>query len=81
VEKEGRSLLPIGVAAVSGCFGKGDVVALCDALGVEFARGLTNYNSVDLDRLKGLKTNEIAAVLGHRPYDEVIHRDNLLVTS
>ena len=44
---QGRSLLPIGVVQVVGTFGKGDVVALCDADGVEFARGLTNYSSTD----------------------------------
>ena len=48
---------------------------------MEFARGLTNYGSDDLQRIKGLKTGEIAAALGHCPYEEVIHRNNLLVTS
>jgi glutamate 5-kinase len=81
VEKEGRSLLPIGVVKVAGRFSKGDLVALRDADGVEFARGLTNYGSVDLDRLRGVRTEQIAAVLGHRPYDEVVHRDNMVVTT
>ncbi|MEX0675452.1 MAG: glutamate 5-kinase [Pirellulales bacterium] len=80
VEKKGKSLLAIGVTAASGSFKKGDVVSLVDASGEEFARGLTNYNVDDVLRIKGLKTDEIAAVLGRCPYDEVIHRDNMALT-
>ena len=79
VEKQGRSLLAIGVDDVHGDFAKGDVVALRDA-GVEFARGLTNYSAAEVLRIKGLKTEAIAAALGHCPYHEVIHRDNMAVT-
>jgi len=71
----GRSLLPSGVRGVEGRFEAGDVVALVS--GDEFARGLTNYSSSELERVKGLKTSEIEAALGHKPADEVIHRDNL----
>ena len=60
-----------------GAFRKGDVVALCDRQGTEFARGLTNYAADDVRRIKGLKTDQIAAALGQCPYEEVIHRDNL----
>jgi len=80
VENQGRSLLAIGVVSVEGRFRKGDVVRLRDPDGCEFARGLTNYTADDLDRIKGLRTPQIAAVLGQRPYDEVIHRDNMVVT-
>ncbi len=81
IESNGSSLLSIGVTDVVGSFGKGDVVAICDAGGTEFARGLTNYSADDVRRIKGLKTDQIADALGHCPYEEVIHRDNLLVTS
>lgn len=81
IERHGRSLLPIGVVAAEGRFNKGDVVALRDRDGVEFARGLTNYGCDDIRRIKGLKTDQIAAALGHCPYDEVIHRDNMAVTA
>jgi glutamate 5-kinase len=81
VERQGRSLLPIGVAEVVGTFAKGDVVALRDTAGAEFARGLTNYGAADLLRIKGLKSEAIEAALGYCPYHEVIHRDNLLVTT
>ena len=76
---EGRSLLAIGISEVSGSFEKGDVVAICDSNGLEVARGLTNYSAADVLRIKGLKSDEIANALGHRPYEEVIHRDNLVV--
>jgi glutamate 5-kinase len=79
VQQRGRSLLPIGVVQVTGSFGKGDVVALCDPDGVEFARGLTNYAAADANRICGLRTEQIADVLGTTPYEEIIHRDNLVV--
>jgi glutamate 5-kinase len=79
IEKQGRSLLPIGVVAIEGSFGKGDVVAICDRDGVEFARGLTNYSSTDAEKLRGLHTDQIGRVLGELPYGEMVHRDNMAV--
>lgn len=81
VEATGRSLLAIGVRDVEGTFGKGDVVALCGPDATEFARGLSNYASEDIRRIQGLRTQQIADTLGHCPYDEVIHRDNLAVVT
>jgi glutamate 5-kinase len=80
VQKHGRSLLAIGVLDVVGSFSKGDVVAIGDAQGVEFARGLTNYAAADARRIKGLQSEQIVALLGQETYQEVIHRDNLVVT-
>ncbi len=79
VQHQGRSLLPIGVVEVQGSFHKGDVVALCDPEGIEFARGLSAYSSTDLQRLRGLRTEQIREALGTAPYEEVVHRDNLVV--
>lgn len=76
---KGRSLLAAGVVGTQGEFQKGDVVALCDAEGNVIARGLSNYSSADVERIKGLKSEKIAQVLGRRPYEEVIHRDNLAI--
>lgn len=73
-----RSLLASGVKDLTGTFEAGDVVGLIEA-GVEFARGLTNFSSRDLDKIKGMKTSEIEKVLGSLPADEVVHRDNLAV--
>ena len=50
-----------------------------DNKGNVFARGLTKYSSVDVDKIKGLKTSQIASVLGHKDYDKVIHRDDLVL--
>ena len=81
VEKQGRSLLAIGVLDAVGEFKKGDVVSLRDQSGAEFARGLTNYAAAEVLRIKGLKTEAIASALGHCPYQEVVHRDNIAVTA
>ncbi len=80
VQTKNRSLLPIGVIQVIGTFGKGDVVALSDPDGVEFARGLTNYASAAVDRLRGLRSDQIRESLEECPYEEVVHKDNLVVT-
>jgi len=79
IQEQGRSLLAIGVTRVDGRFDKGDVVALCNEAGDELARGLVNYSSEDVRRIAGKPTEQIVEVLGHRPYDEVVHRDNLAV--
>ena len=81
IEKQGRSLLAIGVVDAVGQFQKGDVVALRDQAGAEFARGLTNYAAGEVLVIKGLKTEAIATALGHCPYQEIIHRDNMAVTT
>jgi glutamate 5-kinase len=78
--EQGKSLLPVGVMEVSGDFHKGDVLSICDAGGTEFARGLTNYAAADASKIVGLRTEKIGAVLGALPYEEMVHRDNLVVT-
>jgi glutamate 5-kinase len=77
IEKQGRSLLAVGVTRVEGTFRKGDVVALSREDGTELARGLTNYGAEEMTRIAGQPTERISEILGHRPYDEVVHRDNL----
>jgi glutamate 5-kinase len=79
VTLQGKSLLAIGIAQVEGKFSKGDVVALYDQAGQLIARGLTNYDLADLERIKGLRSEKISQVLGTEAYEEVIHRDNLVV--
>jgi glutamate 5-kinase len=79
VQNQGRSLLPIGVVEVGGSFGKGDVVTLSDVDGVEFARGLSNYSSSDIERIRGLRSEQVREAIGASAYDEVVHRDNLVV--
>jgi len=74
---QGKSLLPTGVTAVEGKFAKGATVAILDPSRKEIARGLTNYDADQLQRIKGLRTHQIAQVLGDKPYDEVVHRNNM----
>jgi glutamate 5-kinase len=77
--KQGKSLLPIGIIDVKGDFREGDMVCCLDPDGVAFARGLVNYKASDIKKLMGLKTSQIEKQLGHKHYDEVVHRDNLVM--
>ena len=77
--KMGRSLLPSGIAKVEGNFEVGDYIRCLDKGGKKIAKGLTNYSSKDLEKIKGKKTSEIEKILGYKYSDEVIHRDNLVV--
>lgn len=77
--QQGRSLLAIGITSVTGEFEAGAVVSMKDSAGNEFARGLSNYTAVECRKIAGKRTDEIQIMLGSLPYDEVIHRDNLVV--
>lgn len=76
----GRSLLAAGIIQVSGQFASQDAVVLCDRSGDEIARGLVNYSSLELDKLKGQRSEDLAAVLGYACPETVVHRDNLTLT-
>ncbi len=73
---KGRSLLPSGIIKISGEFKFGDAVSIVANAQV-IARGLSNYSSNALNKIRGLRTSEIIKVLGYKDYDEAIHRDNL----
>jgi glutamate 5-kinase len=73
------SLLPSGVKEVRGSFGVGECVRCLDLDGREFARGLINYSAQELNQIKGLHTSRIEQVLGYKPFDEIIHRDDLVL--
>jgi glutamate 5-kinase len=76
----GKSLLPAGVTRVSGNFERGDALVVRDAQGLEIARGLSAYSSDDVQRLQGRKSADIEGLLGYRGRDEIIHRDDLVIT-
>lgn len=76
---EGASLLPVGVVKLTGTFNEGDVVSLVDQDNVEFAKGNPNYNSGEINIIKGLKTNQIKKVLGYIRRKEVIARKNICI--
>ena len=80
IVEDGKSLLPIGVTAAEGSFGKGDVVRLVDSRGDEIARGVCNYAAAELQRILGLHSTRVADVLGRRSHAAVVHRDDLLPT-
>ncbi len=75
----GKSLLPAGIVEVLGEFEASDAVQLCDRTGREIARGLVNYSSTELERIRGRKSDEILTILGYVVADTVIHRDNLVL--
>jgi glutamate 5-kinase len=78
--KTGRSLLPAGVVKVEGRFERGDAVIVADLAGNEVARGLSAYNAKDARAIMGHKSREIADLLGYRGRDEMIHRDDLVLS-
>lgn len=77
--QKGRSLLPSGIAGIEGEFEAGDAVTCEDTTGKVFGKGLSNYSSGEIVKIKGKKTGEIISILGYKDYDEVIHRDNLVI--
>ncbi len=80
LREQGRSLLPAGVAAVSGTFQRGDAVEIRDGQGNKVAAGTTNYASDELLRIRGMRSDKIAETLGYAYGDEVIHRDNMVLS-
>jgi len=73
---KGSSLLPSGIKQVEGEFNRGSVVKVCGSKG-EIARGIVNYSAEEIRLIKGCQSKDIAEILGHKDYEEVIHRDNL----
>lgn len=78
IEKN-RSLLPAGIVSVEGEFAPGDIVAIIGPAGETIARGLSNYAAIDIQRIRGKKTAQVREMLGDAAYDEVVHRNNLVV--
>ncbi|MBD2678643.1 MULTISPECIES: glutamate 5-kinase [Nostoc] len=76
----GKSLLAAGIKSVEGEFDTQDAVQLCDTNGQEIARGLVNYNSNELQKIRGYHSREISTILGYAGAETVIHRDNLVLT-
>ncbi|MEM1069675.1 MAG: glutamate 5-kinase [Planctomycetota bacterium] len=78
--RNGSSLLAIGITQVNGSFQRGSVVSLHAPDGQEVARGLCNYPSSEVEKILGQSSEQISLILGHRPYECVVHRDNLVRT-
>ena len=77
--QKGGSLLAIGILELKGSFTRGSVVSIHDQNGTELARGLTNYPSSEIKKIMGIPSEQISEKLGHRPYECVVHRDNLVL--
>jgi glutamate 5-kinase len=77
--RRGKSLLPSGIVEVRGVFEPGDAVSCVDPDGREFAKGLVNFSADTLRKIKGMKTAEAHQIVGVQEYEEVIHRDNLVI--
>lgn len=77
--KRGKSLLPSGVVSLEGKFERGSSVRLCGLDGVEFARGLSDYSTTEVNRIAGCKSAEIEKILGYHYGDVIVHRDNLVL--
>jgi glutamate 5-kinase len=80
LEQSGKSLLAVGIRGVSGKFSRGEVVACTDQAGKEIARGLVNYDHQEVQKLQGQTSDRIAELLGYAGEEEIIHRDNLILT-
>lgn len=77
--KGGKSLLPPGIVGLQGEFARGDLVSIINSQGKRIACGITNYNSTDLNLIKGVKSDQIISHIGHHFGDEVIHRNNMVI--
>src|SRR5438067_6680685 len=78
--RSGKSLLPAGVVGIEGAFERGDCVVIRTRAGIEAGRGLSAYGAADIRLIAGHKSGEIATILGYRGRDEIIHRDDLVLT-
>ena len=81
IARAGKSLLAAGITAIEGEFNSSEAVQLCNGSGVEIARGLVNYSSSELQKIRGRKSEEIPAILGYAGAETVVHRDNLVLTN
>lgn len=75
----GCSILPVGIVKVEGDFEAGNTVSVVTLNGHEIARGLTHYSSEELNKILGAQSEDIESILGHKAFDEVIHRDDLVI--
>jgi glutamate 5-kinase len=79
ISQTGKSLLAAGISSLEGEFDTQDAVQLCDPNGNEIARGLVNYSSNELEKIRGRRSHEIPDILGYGGADTIVHRDNLVL--
>ncbi len=81
IQQSGKSLLAAGITEIEGEFQSHDAVQICDPLGQEVARGIVNYSSTELQKIRGHQSDEIPQILGYEGAETVVHRDNLVLSS
>jgi glutamate 5-kinase len=81
LQRSGKSLLAAGITDVTGMFQIHDAVQLCDGAGQEIARGIVNYSSSELQKIRGAQSEEISKILGYVGEETIVHRDNLVLSS
>ena len=74
-------MLAAGITAIEGEFHASEAVQLCDGSGLEIARGLVNYSSTELQKIRGRKSEDIPTILGYGGAETVVHRDNLVLSN
>ena len=79
LKSDGKSLLAVGVKAVSGQFERGELVSCVDEAGLEIARGLINYGNAEAELIRGKSSAEFEKILGYADDSELIHRDNMVL--
>jgi glutamate 5-kinase len=73
-------LLPAGIVSVAGSFGVGDAVSIVSESGQELARGLARYSAAEVSQLAGGHSQQIAERIGNHTGDEIVHRDDIVLT-
>ena len=74
----GKSLLPAGIIRIEGKFSKGDNILIVDNNGKDYARGLTSFSADEINKVRGLKSDQIEKVLGYPSKSEIVHRDDMV---
>ena len=77
--KSGKSLLPAGITKVSGTFSKGDNILIVDNNNVDIARALSSFTSSEINKIKGLQSDQIENILGYASKSEIVHKDDMVI--
>ena len=80
ITKKGRSVLPVGITEIEGKFNRGDLITCLDLDSKELARGISNFSSEELFKIKGLNSKDLYKTLGYASEEEAIHRNNLVIS-
>ena len=77
--RSGKSLLPAGIIRIEGSFKKGDNIIIVDNNNIDIARALSSFTSEEIDKIKGLQSNQIEKILGYASKSEILHKDDIVI--